>query len=147
MHTVSGIDGSREMDVQEPREAMWGTSKNGDYNGSAVCNIRLHFPKNCDGVEEAKMIEDLEMCRWYYNTLDPIFCLRLDRRLEAKNLDHDPAEPYPMDKMFNAASYILKGTPTMLDKGDLQGATMTQDRRGWSSTPEPLVKREPADFE
>jgi len=97
-------------------------------------------------LKKAKLIEDLEMCRWYYNTLDPIFCLWLDRRLEAKNLDHDPTEPYPMNKMFDAALYILKGMPTVLDKGNLQGATVTWDRQGWSSTPEPLVKRELVDF-
>jgi hypothetical protein len=78
--------------------------------------------------------------------LDPVFGLWLARRLKAKNLDHDLAEPYPMDKMFDVALYILKSTPTVLDKGDLRGATATRDRWGWSSTPEPLVKREPVDF-
>jgi hypothetical protein len=73
--------------------------------------------------------------------------VRLDTRLEAKEPDHNPAEPYSMDKMFEAALYILKGMPTVLDRSNLWGATAPQDGWGRPSTLETHVKKDMIDVE
>jgi hypothetical protein len=89
-------------------------------NAAQFANFDRDFRKIAIALKKASLIEELEMWRWYHNGLDPFFRLRVDRRLEAKNLDRDPAVLFTMDEIFTDATFILKGMSTTSERANTE---------------------------
>jgi hypothetical protein len=122
------------------------------FNAAQFANFDRDFRKIATALKKAGLIEELKMRRWYYNGLDPIFRLRVDWRLEAKNLDRDPALLLTMDELFNDATFILKGTSTTSEHANTEMRESSASYKGhplYGSTapPAPQIKAEEFDMD
>lgn len=96
--------------LERPRKPLYGTVTYPYLHARQIQNVLLELPEDLQVPDDKEETCQLKCDKLFLDSIHEAANTIIHRHLEIKMVDHHPDKPYPMDKVYTAAIFLLPGT-------------------------------------